>query len=248
MAMAPIPRENLSLGPSYQGGSSNSSSLQEFPQDFEQNLVPVEISWKQPSWKPLPESVFLESSFDGWSQRHELRRVNNEFTMLRLLAPGVYQFKFIVDGEWQVSPNFARIYDPQGNLNNVLYVEEMGKVEDAPAPFPKGPGDKPSSSPPDSYTSPLAIPEDFVKEPPLMPPQLKLSLLNLSPAARVQPQPHHPPTYPRPQLVTLNHTYSMDDMMPGVKVLGCTRRYRGKCVSSVYYHPSSLPTSPKAGQ
>eukprot|EP00958_Prasinococcus_capsulatus_P014807 scaffold1558_cov403-Prasinococcus_capsulatus_cf.AAC.38 len=88
MAMAPIPRENLSLGPSYQGGSSNSSSLQEFPQDFEQNLVPVEISWKQPSWKPLPESVFLESSFDGWSQRHELRRVNNEFTMLRLLAPG----------------------------------------------------------------------------------------------------------------------------------------------------------------
>ena len=41
----------------------------------------------------------------------------------------VYQFKFIVDGEWQVSPHFARIYDPQGNLNNVLYVEEIGKVE-----------------------------------------------------------------------------------------------------------------------
>ena len=84
MAMAPIPPgDNLSLGPEPGGDGSNSSSLQEFPQNFEQNLVPVEISWKQPA-----QSVSLESSFDNWSQRHELRRVNNEFSILKFLPPG----------------------------------------------------------------------------------------------------------------------------------------------------------------
>lgn len=43
--------------------------------------------------------------------------------------------------------------------------------------------------------------EDFLKEPPLMPPQLQLSLLNVPPAMDAIA------ALPRPQHVILNHIY-----------------------------------------
>jgi 5'-AMP-activated protein kinase regulatory beta subunit len=36
------------------------------------------------------------------------------------LEPGVYQYKFIVDGEWCFSPDDEITTDDKGNLNNVI--------------------------------------------------------------------------------------------------------------------------------
>ena len=34
------------------------------------------------------------------------------------------QYKFIVDGEWKYAPDQTAMYDEQGNVNNVLEVQE----------------------------------------------------------------------------------------------------------------------------
>ena len=36
-------------------------------------------------------SVEIEGSFDNWSTRHSLQRSGKDFTLVKLLAPGVYQ-------------------------------------------------------------------------------------------------------------------------------------------------------------
>ena len=57
--------------------------------------------------------------------------------------------------------------------------------------------------------------DDFAKEPPLVPPQIALTLLNM-PAV-----PDAPNLLPRPQHVVLNHMYhDKSKMVKGVHVLG----------------------------
>ena len=36
------------------------------------------------------------------------------------LKRGVYQYKYIVDGDWRFSPDDATTHDEQGNINNVI--------------------------------------------------------------------------------------------------------------------------------
>lgn len=37
------------------------------------------------------QSVEVEGSFDNWQHRHALQRSGNDFTLVRLLPPGIYQ-------------------------------------------------------------------------------------------------------------------------------------------------------------
>lgn len=62
---------------------------------------------------------------------------------------------------------------------------------------------------PRSYACPPPVTEDFLKEPPLMPPQLQLSLLNVPPAMDAIA------ALPRPQHVILNHIYLQASRQPG---------------------------------
>ena len=62
-------------------------------------------------------------------------------------------------------------------------------------------GFDPPPSPPSSYNNPPPAAEDYAKEPPSMPPQLQLTLLNVPPAADAQA------VLPRPQHVVLSHVY-----------------------------------------
>lgn len=64
----------------------------------------------------------VEGSFDNWTQRHRLQPSGKDFSIVRLLPPGVYQYKFIVDGEWKYDPNQKAMYDEMGNVNNVIEV------------------------------------------------------------------------------------------------------------------------------
>ena len=68
--------------------------------------------------------VEVEGSFDGWQTRTQLHRSGNrEFSVIKSFPPGVYQYKFIVDGEWMYAPDQPAMYDEMGNVNNVLEVQ-----------------------------------------------------------------------------------------------------------------------------
>ena len=41
-----------------------------------------------------------------------------------MIPPGVYQYKFIVDGAWKYAPEQPAMYDERGNVNNVVEVCE----------------------------------------------------------------------------------------------------------------------------
>lgn len=43
----------------------------------------------------------VEGSWDNWTSRLTLLKSGKDFTVVKLLMPGVYQFKFIVDGTWK---------------------------------------------------------------------------------------------------------------------------------------------------
>jgi hypothetical protein len=69
--------------------------------------------------------VALAGSFNEWSQsRHLFGREGGEWVCRLDLDPGVYTYKFVVDGNWLLDPaNPATQEDEAGNVNNVLEVK-----------------------------------------------------------------------------------------------------------------------------
>ena len=194
-------------------------------------LVPVAVNWTQGG-----SVVEVEGSFDNWQSRQALHRSGNrEFAIVKMLPPGVYQYKFIVDGEWKYAPDQPAMYDEMGNVNNVLEVQEyvpeiLDSLDSFLAP----------SSPPESYNNALFSPEDFAKEPPACPPHLHLTLLN------VPQNPDAPNLLPRPMHTVLNHVYNAQPgigQLGGVQAMGTTHRYRSKYVTLVYLKGSRGFTS-----
>lgn len=77
-------------------------------------------------WSGMAESVQVMGSFDGWSQGEHL---SPEFTgsymkfqTTLMLRPGRYEIKFLVDGEWHLSPEFPTV-GVGSTENNLLIVE-----------------------------------------------------------------------------------------------------------------------------
>ncbi|HWS90609.1 MAG TPA: hypothetical protein VN282_26815 [Pyrinomonadaceae bacterium] len=69
--------------------------------------------------------VVLTGSFNNWNQSQLLfAREGDEWVCRVDLDPGVYQYKFIVDGDWLLDPsNPDTAEDEAGNVNNVLEVK-----------------------------------------------------------------------------------------------------------------------------
>ncbi|KAJ9522251.1 hypothetical protein QJQ45_008078 [Haematococcus lacustris] len=188
-------------------------------------LVPVVIVWSHGG-----SHVEVEGSFDNWSTRQLLQRTGKDFTIVKLLPPGVYQYKFIVDGEWKYDPNQPAMFDEMGNVNNMIEVHEY-----VPENLDSLSGFEPPPSPPSSYNCPPPLAEDYAKEPPVMPPHLQLTLLNVPPALDAQA------VLPRPQHVILNHLYCQGSRGQHVNalVVGTTHRYKSKYITTVIYKPKS---------
>ena len=68
--------------------------------------------------------VVLSGSFNAWNQSQLVfGREGGEWVCRVDLDPGVYQYKFIVDGDWLLDPaNPDTAEDEAGNVNNVLEV------------------------------------------------------------------------------------------------------------------------------
>jgi hypothetical protein len=79
--------------------------------------------------KGYPEAslVVLTGTFNNWSQSQLLfAREGDEWVCRVDLDPGVYQYKFIVDGDWLLDPsNPDTAEDEAGNVNNVLEVKRQ---------------------------------------------------------------------------------------------------------------------------
>jgi len=71
--------------------------------------------------------VAVAGCFNEWLPDKQLIDKNGDgiYTGTMMLAPGVYEYKFVVNGEWKIdehNPNFTP--NDIGSLNSVLVLEE----------------------------------------------------------------------------------------------------------------------------
>ena len=75
--------------------------------------------------EPTAQRVTLCSEFNGWSPDATplQRQADGHWETTVALAPGRYQYKFVVDGRWIPDP-LARenVPNPHGTLNSVVEV------------------------------------------------------------------------------------------------------------------------------
>ncbi|BDA44545.1 5'-AMP-activated protein kinase subunit beta-2 [Coccomyxa sp. Obi] len=228
MAMDPMPMADNA--PLVRDHAAEFHGLAAWP--AQPKLVPTVIVWSHGG-----EHVEVEGSFDNWGVRHTMQKSGKDFTIIKLLPPGVYQYKFIVDGEWKYAPDQPAMHDERGIINNVVEVQEY-----VPDHLDSLVGFEPPPSPPESYDNPRQVPEDFAKDPPAMPPHLQLTLLNV-PSVDGEAQ-----SLPRPQHVILNHLYCQRNSRSiNATVVGTTHRYKSKYVTTVMYKPKRRRSAAQRG-
>jgi 1,4-alpha-glucan branching enzyme len=76
-------------------------------------------------YEPHARSVALSGEFNAWSTvANHMRQLDNGVWQITLaLAPGKYQYKFVVDGQWRSDVSAKETVDNQfGTLNSVIEV------------------------------------------------------------------------------------------------------------------------------
>lgn len=183
--------------------------------------IPTMITWSYDG-----KDVAVEGSWDSWKTRTSLERSGKDFTIMKVLPSGVYQYRFIVDGQWRYAPDMPWIQDEAGSTYNILDLQDY-----VPEEVESISGFEPPQSPDSSYNNLQLGAEDYAKEPPLVPPHLQMTLLNV-PSSHME----IPPPFSKPQHVVLNHLYMQKGRSsPSVVALGSTNRFLSKYVTVVLY-------------
>jgi len=69
------------------------------------------------------KNVAVVGSFSDWKPVRMKKQKDGSFAANVEVAPGSYEYKFIVDGNWLVDPdNSAWALNPYGTLNSVMVV------------------------------------------------------------------------------------------------------------------------------
>ena len=72
-------------------------------------------------------SVYLSGTFNGWSRDGKALKDKDgtgKYTGCLLLAPGRYEYKFVINGIWEIDKsNLEYVPNGMGTLNSVLVVE-----------------------------------------------------------------------------------------------------------------------------
>jgi len=71
------------------------------------------------------KEAILVGDFNNWDvKKHRMKKDNKgRWTKIVTLAPGRYEYKFLVDGQWQNdSGNVQMVHNSFGTLNNILTV------------------------------------------------------------------------------------------------------------------------------
>ncbi len=80
---------------------------------------------------PEAQQVYLAGTFNQWAPTAlPMKRVKDHWEAVVPLNPGVYQYKFVINGtEWREDPlNPARVDDGYGGFNSVFVLTEDGKI------------------------------------------------------------------------------------------------------------------------
>lgn len=192
----------------------------EYEDSFYEQGIPTMITWSYGG-----KEVCVEGSWDNWKTKKFLTKSGKDFSIMKILPSGVYQYRFIVDGEWRYAPEMPWVRDEMGNACNILDLKES-----VPEDIGSVAGFEQPRSPESSYNNCPLNSEDYAKEPPIVPPQLHQTLLNTGASAN--------PTssLSRPQHVVLDHLYIQKGKSSHpVVALGETHRFMGKYVTAVLY-------------
>lgn len=75
---------------------------------------------------PGAKTVYLAGSFNDWDPSawgmKRVKRGEDTFVAVVDLAPGRYEFKYVVDGEWMCCPDAPRVPNDHGTENSVIEV------------------------------------------------------------------------------------------------------------------------------
>jgi 1,4-alpha-glucan branching enzyme len=76
--------------------------------------------------KPEAREVYLVGEFNNWDPRADrMVKTKGAFRKTMQLAPGEYQYKFLVDGQWHNDPTAPRqIPNAFGTTNSVVRVSD----------------------------------------------------------------------------------------------------------------------------
>ncbi|CAM8992437.1 hypothetical protein QQ045_009004 [Rhodiola kirilowii] len=174
-------------------------------------------------------TVAVEGSWDNWTKKELLEKSGDDFVTVKLLHSGVYHYRFIVNGRWAHDEKLPWAKDDMGSVCNILDVQDyVPEAIESRSVLESPP------SPDSSYDNTLDG-TFYAKGPPLLPPILHSTILNVS-----QPAAHTP--LPRPPHVVLDHLYIQETIEnPPVVAIGSTKRFRGKYVTIELYRPSRKP-------
>ncbi|EGR27824.1 hypothetical protein IMG5_188500 [Ichthyophthirius multifiliis] len=79
-------------------------------------------------WNFGGSTVYVTGTFTNWINHVQLQKQGQEFSVCVKLPPDVYQYKFIVDGEWRFSPDDNQSTDENGNINNIIDTTKIKQV------------------------------------------------------------------------------------------------------------------------
>jgi len=214
------PKEQVQEKPppeSSKGGDEDAKKAEQ-KGEAEKNLVPTKFTWRYGG-----NEVLLTGSFSNWRESVMLRKDGEEMTAVLRLAPGSYEYKFIVDNQWRYDGNQAVVKGCNGNINNVIHVQAP-QAKDTADP------EAPQVQEVTQYGTAIETGDDLAKDPPLLPPQLQISLMN-APMDAIDPG-----VMPVPQHVVLNHLHC--STRDGILAMASAHRYQKKYVTTVMFKPA----------
>jgi len=90
------------------------------------------------SWPYNANTVVLQAQFlDSWKQGLNLKEVDGIFSVTVSLTPGLYQYKYIVNGNWCHNPLEPSLSTPEGYINNWLRVVSPSQEKSDYSPWRK---------------------------------------------------------------------------------------------------------------
>jgi len=215
------------------------------PPREEKEKVPIQFKWTRGG-----EDVFVTGSFNEWQGKIRMNQNEaGEFILIVPIAPGIHQYKFIVDEEWKLNPDSPTVED-QGVTNNIIEVRKpCFVVEDASTPLVDSDDDEEFDEEGRklTYGQRMRMIDGKV---PKLPPHLKHPVLDAPPP----PPPGDRYELPLPEYVCLNHLYVYDTESTDSEVLvtAISQRFKtkssaslkSKFVTTIYYAPKpKLPST-----
>lgn len=73
---------------------------------------------------PTASEVVLCGTFNGWdgSDRPLKQNKRGKWRTFRMLEPGIYEYRFMVDGAWRNDDQAEQVPNPYGSRNSVCVV------------------------------------------------------------------------------------------------------------------------------